>query len=283
MQAAHAAPTTIAILLVGTLFLALGTVGFFAARVMVRKLVPESAPRESHWRWRHLAFALGVAALLVLARRAMLLDVRPEGTPEPALPELLGRMLSIELPVCALLAYFAWKTFPAKLRGFGIARGGNLRAIGAGLSAHLLCLPLIFGAALLWKLLLDRCGIASEPEFVMQKLVGLPHADRGIVVLFGAVLVPLCEEIGFRVFLQSLLTVKFGPRTGLIVTSIVFGALHGLRSAVPIFVLSLLLGWIWMRTQRLAGSLCMHALQNGSMFLILFLAQDAGMKLDQYL
>jgi len=83
--------------------------------------------------------------------------------------------------------------------------------------------------------------------------------------------IPLFEEVMFRGFLQPLLVQNLGDRGGVALTSFVFALLHGASSILPIFGLSLVLGGIMLRTQRLAAPWAVHALHNGLMLVLLFL------------
>src|SRR5262249_54711405 len=90
----------------------------------------------------------------------------------------------------------------------------------------------------------------------------------------GALLMPLFEEALFRGMLQPVLVQYLRPAAGIVVTSILFGAMHGLDAFLPIFALSLLLGWIRHRTQRLSAAWAVHALHNAGQFVMLFSLPD---------
>jgi membrane protease YdiL (CAAX protease family) len=57
---------------------------------------------------------------------------------------------------------------------------------------------------------------------------------------------------------------------GVAATSIVFASLHGTGAFLPIFALSLVLGGVMLRTQRIFASWSVHALHNGLMFLLIY-------------
>ena len=99
--------------------------------------------------------------------------------------------------------------------------------------------------------------------------------DLGGVELAGtavlAVLVgPLLEELVFRGFLQPLAVRELGGPLGVLITSVVFAALHGRAAFLPILALSALLGYLMLRTQRLAAPFAAHALNNGLTLAVLF-------------
>ena len=74
---------------------------------------------------------------------------------------------------------------------------------------------------------------------------------------------PLLEEVLFRGFLQPLLVQNFRDKGGIVLTSALFAVMHGTSAFLPIFGLSLILGAVMLRTQRLTAVWAIHALHNG--------------------
>ena len=67
------------------------------------------------------------------------------------------------------------------------------------------------------------------------------------MVALSLVLVGPCEELAFRGFVQRGFENSFGKRWGLLVSSVLFGLLHGLNTlyaVVPVFVVGLVFGYI---------------------------------------
>ncbi len=64
----------------------------------------------------------------------------------------------------------------------------------------------------------------------------------------------------------------------IVITSLIFAGLHAGQwpAPIPIFVLSLGLGFIYHRTGSVLAAICMHALFNGTSTLVLFFALVAG-------
>ena len=83
------------------------------------------------------------------------------------------------------------------------------------------------------------------------------------MVALSLVLVGPCEELAFRGFVQRGFENSFGKRRGLLVSSVLFGLLHGLNTlyaVVPVFVVGLVLGYVWQRT---GGNTTATALMHG--------------------
>lgn len=83
------------------------------------------------------------------------------------------------------------------------------------------------------------------------------------MVALSLVLVGPCEELAFRGFVQRGFENSFGKRWGLLVSSVLFGLLHGLNTpyaVVPVFVVGLVFGYMWQRT---GGNTTATALMHG--------------------
>ena len=118
--------------------------------------------------------------------------------------------------------------------------------------------------------MLRATGVEVPHDVLLDRLRELDPGDRSIAILLAVLVAPLLEEILFRAFLQPLLVQNLSDRLGIVVTSLVFAALHGTAALVPIFALSLLLGAIMLRTQRLFAVWAVHATHNALVFLLLY-------------
>lgn len=175
---------------------------------------------------------------------------------------------------CAVLVWFAIRLDPEGWRCLGLWRGRHLSAFVAGLAAFVLLAPAIFGVAQLSTWLIQYTHLGTGQQDVALRLASVEPNQRWLAFLFGALLQPLWEELLFRVFLQPLFVQNFRERAGITMTSIVFAALHGVDSFLPIFVLSLVLGSVMLRTQRLAAVWGIHALFNGLQLWAVYSAID---------
>jgi membrane protease YdiL (CAAX protease family) len=83
------------------------------------------------------------------------------------------------------------------------------------------------------------------------------------LIFLSLFLVGPIEELAFRGYVQKGLQNSFGKLKGLIIASVLFGALHGLNSLyaiVPIIAISLILGYVWQKTN---GNTIASALMHG--------------------
>jgi|HubBroStandDraft_4_1064222.scaffolds.fasta_scaffold310889_2 membrane protease YdiL (CAAX protease family) len=91
--------------------------------------------------------------------------------------------------------------------------------------------------------------------------------DRPTLLLFAVfavVIGPLCEELAFRGFLMPLLIRSLGPAAGIVITSLLFGALHApqyswsWKHALLVALAGLVFGWTRYRTNSTASGAFMH-------------------------
>jgi uncharacterized protein len=129
----------------------------------------------------------------------------------------------------------------------------------------LMVLPLVaLGSWLVERLVGDPGG--SNPLLELVLSAGDPFALVG----FGftaIVLAPLFEETLFRGVLLPVLGQRWGAGPGVLASALVFGLAHlSLGELVPLTVLGMGLGWLRLRSGRLAPCVLMHALWNGLTF-----------------
>lgn len=144
-----------------------------------------------------------------------------------------------------------WRPLPTALR----------RALGQ----WLMVLPLVALSGWLVERLLGDPG-GSNPLLELVLTARDPLALAGFA-LTATVLAPLFEETLFRGVLLPVLGRHWGARSALLASALVFALAHlSLGELVPLLVLGLGLGWLRMRSGRLAPCVLMHALWNGLTF-----------------
>lgn len=98
-------------------------------------------------------------------------------------------------------------------------------------------------------------------EVLKAKTIGL---FTGLLdVLMIGLFVPVAEEVMFRGVLQTTLAQKFGNVFGIILTSLLFAIIHiDPVFFAPIFVMSLMLGWLRFYFKSIWAAILFHALNN---------------------
>lgn len=122
--------------------------------------------------------------------------------------------------------------------------------------------PVTVGVWYLWSSL----GLDIAPQPHLMYFTRSP-GGLGLVVLLAVVCVagPVVEELIFRGYLQTGLTTWVGPRWAIVLTGVVFGAIHVGESAiafVPIALLGILFGWLRHRFDGLHAPILAHIAHN---------------------
>lgn len=166
---------------------------------------------------------------------------------------------------------------------FAKHKGASLRELG--LKKPKLKLLLLVSLAAFFLLLLAGT-IARIEEFILgpdataEELVQVlvPRNLLQLIAIIGLslALVGPAEELAFRGFVQRGFENSFGKTGGLLIASVLFGLLHGLnslRSIIPVSVVSLVLGYIWQKTDgNTTSTAWMHGLYDAIAIAIAYFA-----------
>jgi len=188
---------------------------------------------------------------------------------EDALWQLLQNELALA-GTAALIGVLARRR-PGGLGGLGLVRPPGPRALLGGLLLFVPLFVALLGLGVLWLHVAAARGWATE-QAVMQAILSLQGGRFQAALVLAIVVGPWLEEFLFRGFLQGALAGPLGEGRALLASSFLFALLHG-RAALPmLFVLSLFLGWLQLRTRSLWVPWALHALNNA---LVLTLALGA--------
>lgn len=107
-----------------------------------------------------------------------------------------------------------------------------------------------------------RENISFSAEFI--EIAGKPGLYRFLIaIVFICVLPAIFEEIFFRGLIQNSLSKKYGDIKALVIASIMFALVHITPSAIfPIFLLSLMLGFVFIKTMNLIYPIILHFMNN---------------------
>jgi len=140
------------------------------------------------------------------------------------------------------------------------------RAWWPALGGIFFIVPLVGWAAIFSDWLMKKYHVQHPLKHELLEIMDKsPGPLIKILIAVGAVIVaPLFEELLFRGHLQTLLSrVTRQPWLAVIVTSILFALVHHWSIWLPIFTLSLCLGYMYERTANLWVTVLMHAMFNG--------------------
>ena len=83
------------------------------------------------------------------------------------------------------------------------------------------------------------------------------------LIIGGALIGPVCEEIIFRGVILEGLTKKYDPTKALIFSALIFGLIHMQPlQVIGAFFAGLILGWIYLKTQSLWIVIALHVINN---------------------
>jgi membrane protease YdiL (CAAX protease family) len=166
---------------------------------------------------------------------------------------------------------------------FARHKGASLRTLGLK-KPNLKILLLVSFAAVFLLLLAGTISAVQEfilgPDPMAEELTNavLPRNLLQLIALvaLSMALVGPAEELAFRGFVQRGFENSFGKAGGLLFASILFGLLHGLnslRAIIPVSAVSLVLGYVWQKTDGNTTTLAwMHGLYDSIAFVISYFA-----------
>ncbi|MDR4507947.1 MAG: CPBP family intramembrane metalloprotease [Candidatus Brocadiaceae bacterium] len=182
--------------------------------------------------------------------------------------------LFVNLFLCLYVFYIACVKYHQSITMLGLSLENLSRNIKQGVKRYLITLPLIMLAGFLINAISNYYEITPEMQDVVEWVLS---EKSGFVlfslIFFGSVIAPVFEEIIFRGFLQSALKNSFGKNYAIIISASLFAFVHmDIFAFLQIFILGLLLGYLYERTQTLAASIVVHILHNSLtlMFLLFF-------------
>ena len=141
-------------------------------------------------------------------------------------------------------------------------RSGNpalLRTVGLYAGLLIIWVPVMIGYLRLLELI-----TSLEPQSHLEYFADVDFTRPGlwVGVAVAVFLGPLAEEVVFRGYLYGVAERSFGSRRALLLTSGLFGLIHGLDFAIPLALLGLLFGWLRQRSGGLSAPVLVHATYN---------------------
>ena len=130
-------------------------------------------------------------------------------------------------------------------------------------------------------------GIVIEPVINMfpdkyMDMLNDTIGTNGWSILMTVIMAPVMEETLFRGIIQSSVSQRYGAITGIVLSSLIFGAFHIIpQQAVNAFVVGLILGYIYYRSGSLSTVIFIHAANNAiAMLTLQLLGPNADVSLQ---
>jgi uncharacterized protein len=182
--------------------------------------------------------------------------------PEPALRtgDVVMTVVFTILVVLFLVAFLRWRGFDIVLLA-GFSKMGFLRVIGTGAILLFFAYPLINLADIFTE---NALGGGSSRQSIVELFSASQTIQQRITIIILAVAVaPMAEEFVFRFFLYGVLRRYFGRLVGLLVSALLFAAVHAhLPSFAPLFVLAACFTLAYEWSGSILVSMTMHSLFN---------------------
>ena len=243
-------------LVVGLVLIASGFLWVPLLRSLGARLAPtDAALPRAPWSALEGTLVFAAGALFLIISAPLFIDAGILGG--------LLHMVAAQFLMGVLALRLARRSGAPGLPALGLARGGAASAALFGGLSYLLFAPVLWGALITWPYVAPHLGIDLEVQQVLLDVLALEGAEMVVAAVLAILVVPFLEELVFRGFLQGLLAGSLGNLGAVILSSAAFAALHGWSACGPIFCLSLFLGWLQVRTGRLAAPWIAHGLHNG--------------------
>lgn len=134
---------------------------------------------------------------------------------------------------------------------------------------------------ILWGLLLTvSANIVLEPVIslfpekymrILENAVG----SGGWALITSIFAAPFFEELLFRGMIQEELSAKYGVFRGIIIAALIFGIVHIIpQQVVAAFVIGIILGYIYVKTQSIISVIVIHGANNALAQFSLILTDD---------
>ncbi|MHB1308373.1 MAG: CPBP family intramembrane glutamic endopeptidase [Limisphaerales bacterium] len=203
-----------------------------------------------------------------------------EGWAEPLRKTVVSSTstLLMHAVVIGLVAWFVRLHGLAWREAFGFGRPRQWQAIGLGILAIPLILPVTLGLQAASELVL----LWRTQEVVLQPAVRLVSATRepwmlGLLAVQTIVTAPIAEELLFRGVLHVAVKQAGYPHVALWGVAILFGLSHGnFLTFAPLVFFGLALAWLYERTDNLLTPVLTHMLFNALNFAWLVLVESGG-------
>lgn len=172
-----------------------------------------------------------------------------------------------------LLGFWLIASF-VRRRGVGLKHFGFSRfKLGAAIGRVLIAVVSLIVISSLVFYVAERVMPSLNINQVQDIVFTQAQGGLQVVLAFMALVViaPIVEESIFRGFLLPAFSRRFSIIFGVLVTSILFGLVHGqLNVAIITFVMGLLLAWLYAKSQSLVPAIMFHSLKNLVAFLLIF-------------
>ncbi len=179
--------------------------------------------------------------------------------------------LFINVSSCFYIIYLICYEFRQPLSCLGITLHNWGQNVVEGIKKYLLALPFLILSGFLTNYICGVFGATPKQQEITKKIAEETSFQVLILmVVFGALIAPVIEELLFRGFLQTTLYKYLGRWKSIVISSFLFSAVHlNVYVILQIFILGLFLGYAFDKTRSLITTITIHAIHNSATFALL--------------
>jgi membrane protease YdiL (CAAX protease family) len=244
-----------------------------------------STEKENHftWRWRDLLIIiLGIAGLLILgvlifAAAAVIRGENLENLLEPTINQTLA-LAALEAIALILGIYlFGLKRRKLGWDSVGI-RSTSWTWLIISITITLIMIPVVSLITLIVLFLSGQPMENPQLDFLLPE--GLSALDAIIMLLLAGIVAPFGEELLFRGVFYSFLRERWGIWIGVIISSLLFGLMHGnLAVGLTGFLLGVVAALVFEYSKSLWTAVIVHAINNSLKITLLYLLVLLGLEI----
>ncbi|MCI0519622.1 MAG: CPBP family intramembrane metalloprotease [Chloroflexi bacterium] len=248
----------------------------------VEASVPPETP--SAWRWWDVFWISLVGVILVLGSSVAAAWFASQKFPDLVSLEsqplwfnaLLAALEALGLFIAVYFVGMRRRSFSWSQVGLGAIHPAWL--LGA-FAAAMLLIPAVGVIVIVIQMLLGQPLVNPQLEFLAPQ--DFSWVGAAGMLLFAGLAVPFAEELFFRGVLYSWLSRRFGVIIAALVSSLLFGLLHGeLAIAGATFLMGLALAWFYQRSRSLWPSIFIHVINNSFKLFLLYVFIALGIDIS---
>lgn len=192
---------------------------------------------------------------------------------------LIVSLIFLQLASIVWIAFFLREHRISWKDGFGVGRSNSWFAIGVGLLAGMLVLPITQELIVVSEWVMNHLKLNPVAQVVVQELQKpqVPTVERVFIALLAVVGAPIVEESLFRGLMYPTLKQAGFPRIAFWGTSIVFAAFHmSMVTFVPLMFFAMILILLYESTDNLLAPIAAHSVFNLANFVLLLFQEQAN-------
>ncbi|MBN2490036.1 MAG: CPBP family intramembrane metalloprotease [Planctomycetes bacterium] len=193
---------------------------------------------------------------------------------ERSWPEMRRPLIALLAPGISLCLamWICRRALHCPLLALGLHRRRAVAAIAWSLLLFAAQLPVCYA-------LIALSSVIVAPRLQEEVVEIATHSGwlyRGLFLLAVVGAVPLFEEVVFRGLLFEALRRRLGVGVGVVVSALLFTAVHPVETYLPIFWLGVMLALAYHYTGTLLAPIALHAVHNGVQFVLILWASSGG-------